>query len=237
MKISIVIPAYNEELYLGECLSSIEKNLNHDQIEIIVVDNGSLDKTADIAKQFPFVTVLSEPKKGVNYARQKGLAHTSGNVVAFIDADTRIPKEWMKIITEEFLKNKNLVALSGPCIYYDLKSFESFIVWIYFNVIVYPFYKITNSVVLSGNLAVKKDAIMDIGGFDTNISFYGDDTNIARRLQKVGKILFRKDFFLYTSGRRLKKEGVIKTGFVYIINHLSEKFFHKQITKKYLDIR
>lgn len=237
MKISIVIPAYNEELYIKDCLLSVEKHGTKDIEEVIVIDNGSTDATLQAAEQFPFVTVVSEPKKGASHARQAGLMHAKNELVAFIDADTRITKDWIGIAIDEFNKNKNLVALSGPCVYYDLKPFKSALVSLYFNVFAYPFSKITGSVVLLGNLVIKKSAIMEVGGFDTSIAFYGDDTNIARRLKKVGRVGFIKKFFLYTSGRRLEKEGIIKINFIYVLNHLSEKFFHIQVTKKYLDIR
>lgn len=237
MKISIVIPAYNEERYIKDCLSSIEKNLVKDICEVIVVDNGSTDYTSRITQQFPFVTVLYEPRKGNSRARQKGLLSAKGDLVAFIDADTHITKDWTQIAFSEFTHNKNLVALSGPGIFYDLNGWYSIFISIYFNILLVPLSKITHSVALCGNLVVRKDAIISIGGFDTTIEFYGDDTNIIRRLKEVGQVVFKTKFLVYTSARRLKREGIIKTGFTYALNFFSEKFFHTQITKKYLDIR
>jgi len=236
MKISLVIPAYNEELYIKKCLSSIKRHQIDDICEVIVVDNGSCDTTSKIAEQFPFVTIISEPQKGASYARQKGLMHAKGDLVAFIDADTVITPGWIEKAINEFVTHKNLVALSGP-VSYDLNIWYSSLIDAYFDILVVPFSKITGSLVLCGNFVVRKDAIIDIGGFDTKIAFYGDDTNIARRLKKVGKVTFKRNFFIYTSGRRLKKEGITKTGFIYAINYFSEKFFHKQVTKKYRDIR
>lgn len=236
-KISLVIPAYNEELYIKECLRSIETYRTGQLCEVIVVDNGSTDTTSLLARQFSFVTVVSEPKKGNSHARQRGLTEAKGDLVAFLDADSRITKEWIKIAVKEFVNDEKLVALSGPCVFYDLNIFQSILVWTHFNIFIIPFSKITNSVVLCGNLITRKSAIINIGGFDTNIAFYGDDTNIARRLKKVGKVIFKRKFFIHTSGRRLRKEGIIRTGFIYTINHFSEKLFHEQITKRYSDIR
>lgn len=237
MKISIIVPAYNEEQYIKDCLLSIKKYNTEDICEVIVVDNGSTDATLRLVQQFSFVTIVSEPKKGASHARQAGLMHARGDLVAFLDADSQISKDWIQTAINEFYNNKNLVALSGPCVYYDLKSWYSVFISIYFNILLTPLSKITNSVVLGGNLVVKKDAIINIGGFDTTIAFYGDDTNIARRLQKVGQVIFKRKFFIYTSARRLKQGGIVKTGFIYALNFFSEKFFHTQITKKYLDIR
>jgi len=237
MKISLVIPAYNEELYIKKCLQSIKKCQSDYICEVIVVDNGSCDTTSKIAEQFPFVTIISEPKKGASNARQKGLMHAKGDLIAFIDADTIITSGWIEKAIEEFTDHKNLVALSGPVSYDDLNSWYSSFIDTYFDIFVLPLSKITGSLILCGNFVVRKDAIISIGGFDTKIAFYGDDTNIARRLKKVGKVAFKRNFFIYTSGRRLKKEGITKTGFIYAINYFSEKIFHKQVTKKYRDIR
>ncbi len=236
MKISVIIPAYNEALYIGKCLSSIEKNRSESICEVIVVDNGSDDRTSKIVAQFPFVTIISEPKKGASYARQKGLLHATGDLIAFVDADTMITPDWAQKAINEFTTNKNLVALSGP-VMYDLSSWHSLLVETYFNICVMPLSKVTGSLILCGNFVVKKDAIMQIGGFDTTIAFYGDDTNIARRLRKVGKVAFKKKFLISTSARRLKEEGIMKTGFKYAINYFSEQLLHKPITKKYTDVR
>lgn len=236
MKISIVIPAYNEELYIKKCLSSIKKHYIDAICEVIVVDNGSRDTTSKIAQEFPFVTIISEPKKGASYARQKGLMHAKGDLIAFIDADTVMTSNWIQKAINEFNAKKNLVALSGP-VSYDLNSWYSSFIDAYFDILVLPLSKITGSVILCGNFVVRKKAIIDIGGFDTTIAFYGDDTNIARRLQKVGKVAFKSNFMIYTSARRLKKEGITKTGFIYAVNYFSEKFFHTQVTKKYHDVR
>lgn len=75
MKLSIVIPAHNEEGYISNCLDSLNRYIVGDPklLEIIVVDNASTDKTAEIANKFSGVRVVSEPRKGANYARQKGL--------------------------------------------------------------------------------------------------------------------------------------------------------------------
>lgn len=236
MKISIVIPAYNEELYIEKCLASIKKHYIDNICEVIVVDNGSRDTTPKIVRQFPFATIISEPKKGASHARQKGLIHAKGDLIAFIDADTVMNAGWIQKAINEFQNDKNLVALSGP-VTYDLNSWYSSFIDAYFDILVLPLSKITGSVILCGNFVVRKDAIINIGGFDTSIKFYGDDTNIARRLQKVGRVAFKSNFMINTSARRLKKEGITKTGFTYAINFFSEKFFHKQITKEYEDVR
>jgi GT2 family glycosyltransferase len=91
--------------------------------------------------------------------------------------------------------------------------------------------------VFGANFAIKRDIIEKMGGFDTSIEFYGEDTNIARRASTFGKVKFKMSFFLYTSGRRLTSQGFLKTGFIYIMNYFWIIFKNKPKTNDYKDFR
>lgn len=236
MKVSLVVPAHNEEKYIGVCLESITKN-GEELHEIIVVNNLSTDRTAEIASGFSGVKVVEEPKKGVTRARQRGVQESSGDIIAFIDADTRMPENWVKEVIASFQKNEKLVCLSGPYVFYDVSSLTRVSVWLYWNVFARIAYLFTGYMAVGGNLIVQRKALEKIGGFDMNISFYGDDTDIAKRLYKVGKVKFNQKLIMYTSARRLKGEGFILTTYRYIINFLSEVFMGKPINNYYKDIR
>ncbi|MDD4272052.1 MAG: glycosyltransferase family A protein, partial [Patescibacteria group bacterium] len=124
MKLSVVIPAYNEEDRIGGCLNSIlaEMNGKNYDMEIVAVNNASTDKTREIIASFPQVKLVDEPDKGLVKARRAGFLASTGELVANIDADTRMIPGWIDRVIEEFSKNKKLVALSGPFIYYDLSK-------------------------------------------------------------------------------------------------------------------
>ena len=96
MNISVVVPAYNEEQYIAACLSSILNQKNEALHEIIVVDNASTDATAQIAASYPGVRVVLEQNKGLPYARQRGLEEAVGDIVAYIDADTKVRPGWLQ---------------------------------------------------------------------------------------------------------------------------------------------
>ncbi len=87
--ISLIIPAYNEEDYLPACLDAVMANLAGKVHEIIVVDNNSTDRTRDVVERYPAVTYLFEPEKGITRARQSGYRASTGDILAFVDADTR----------------------------------------------------------------------------------------------------------------------------------------------------
>jgi glycosyltransferase involved in cell wall biosynthesis len=115
--ISFVIPAYNEEALLASCIASIAVEMNTDY-EIIVVDNGSTDLTADIARYFS-TKVINEPTKGVVWARQAGYAEAQGDLIAFIDADSEVPNGWLAIMLRA-MSDERIVACSGPLVYTDM---------------------------------------------------------------------------------------------------------------------
>lgn len=240
MTISFVIPAYNEENYLGNCLSAIfDKLKKHPDVkaEVVVINNASTDNTKKVAQSFSGVKVVDEPHKGLTHARQAGLNAATGELLAFIDADSMVSENWLSMMLKEFEADPKLICLSGPYSYYDLPgehAKKGIQVWYHLAYVISRMIKYT---VNGGNFVVKKSALLEVGGFDTSIKFYGEDTDIARRLAKAGKVKFNKKFFVYSSARRLNDEGVMATAFKYGVNYVSEITLKKPLTKNYKDIR
>lgn len=117
-RITIVIPVYNEAEHLRACLSAIAKQ-RHQADEVIVVDNNSVDASRAIANSFPFVTVINEAKQGVIHARARGFDAAKSDIIARIDADTRLPADWTLNLLAIFA-NEQVDAVSGAVGYYDL---------------------------------------------------------------------------------------------------------------------
>lgn len=117
LRISLVIPAYNEESYLADCLRSAlaQRSPFH---EIIVVDNRSDDATADVVGRFSGVLLLKEARQGVVHARNRGFDAATGDIIARIDADTRLPEDWSEQIELAFQDSKT-DAITGKVSYYD----------------------------------------------------------------------------------------------------------------------
>ncbi len=116
MKISVIIPAYNEEDYIAKTLESLMKQTVMPN-EIIVVDNNCKDKTATIAKKFG-VKVVTEKKQGMIHARNKGFDSARYELIARCDSDVILPTDWIQKILKNF-ETRKIDALSGPVIYYD----------------------------------------------------------------------------------------------------------------------
>ncbi len=235
--ISLIIPAHNEEKYIEQCLENVLRYSEDKFLEIIVIDNASTDNTRKVVEKFEGVKVIFEGRKGVLHARERGFREAKGDIVAYIDADSYFMKGWPIIIENEFKKNKSLVCLSGICRYFDVPVWQKYLIWIYWYILAMPVYWILGYMMISGNFAIRKNVLEKMGGFDTSISFYGDDTNTARRASKFGKVKFRTDFFIHTSGRRLTNHGLTKVFYLYGMNFFSEVFFHKPHSKDSIDVR
>ena len=93
------------------------------------------------------------------------------------------------------------------------------------------------SMVQGGNFVLRRDALVKIGGFDTSIAFYGEDTDIARRMNAVGKVKFTFDLKMFSSARRLKNEGMLTIAARYTMNYFWTTFRKKPFTAEYIDIR
>src|SRR5947209_10868148 len=91
--------------------------------------------------------------------------------------------------------------------------------------------------VQGGNFVVRRTALEQIGGFNTDIAFYGEDTDIARRLHRVGLVRFTFDLKMFSSARRLRKEGMLTVAARYTINYLWTTFRKRPFTEDYIDIR
>jgi glycosyltransferase involved in cell wall biosynthesis len=120
MRLSIVIPAYNEQDYLPDCLrhvlAEIARSASPGAVEVLVVDNASTDATAAVAAAIPGVRVVHEPRKGLTRARQTGLEASTGAVIGYVDADTRVPAGWIDRVLNAFADDPAVVCVSGPYI-------------------------------------------------------------------------------------------------------------------------
>ncbi|MBI5071537.1 glycosyltransferase [Candidatus Falkowbacteria bacterium] len=244
MKISIIIPAYNEEKLLPRCLKSIFSAKLPESYEVIVVNNASTDRTEEIARSFTGVKVVNESKKGITKARQAGFLSATGDILVFFDADTLIPEDWFKIAVSKFKSNPKLVGVSGPYHFEAISWWARGLEWFY-NYIIMPtgefiwkyILRQGGIMLLGGNFAVRKEALVAVNGFNTEIDFFGEDTNLTRRIAKIGKIDFTNSLFVYSSPRRFRGEGGVRLAVKYIINFFGEWIFKKPVNKSYEDFR
>lgn len=201
--VSVVIPAYNEEKNIGSCLTAFKnQDFSHQNFEIIVVDNNSTDKTAQIAQKMGAKVIL-EKTQGYVFALRKGCSQAEGEIIAITDADTLVPGEWLKKIYQAYQKNPQVVCVAGK-VTFKPKILLAFLIeplfalggW-FFNL--FP----------GMNLSIRKDVYRKIGGFRKEINF-DTDVDLCLRIRKEGKMLFLWDNPVVTSSRHFRGiKGII----------------------------
>lgn len=198
IQISIIIAAYNEEKYLPHCLESIKKQNFMGITEVIVVDNNSTDKTAQIAQKWG-AKVVPEKTQGIAPAKARGAKEAKGEIIAFIDADITCRPDWLSQIWKNFEKNPKLVALGGPYILENLSPWKQKIS----KIIHLSLLKILK-MVPGGCMAFKKTAFEKVGGFSHEISF-GEDIDISLKIVNAGKVSAKEKLAVFESGRRSRQ--------------------------------
>lgn len=202
MKVTIVIPVYNEALSLAACLQAISIQ-SVAPYEVIVVDNNSSDNSAAIASSFEFVQLIHEPLQGVIHARTAGFNLAQGEIIARIDADSLIPNDWVEQIIDVFADSE-LDAVSGKANYYDL-AYSGFFdsVDLFFRRRLSQ--QLGDRMYLWGaNMAVRKSAWDLVRSDLCNCAGIHEDFDIAIHLQELGaKVGFDERLTVGVSSRRV----------------------------------
>ena len=220
-----MIPVYNEEKYLKNCLWAIT-NQKVKPDEVIIVDNNSQDNSLKIVSNFynklP-LKIVQQKKQGVIFARNKGFNIASGDIIVRTDADTQQKDDWLYQIKKNFSK-KNLDALTGPVVFYDLPFPSPF----YSKNLIYLFKIITGCFPLFGpGLAITKKAWQKIKNeVCLDEKKVHEDMDLSIHLKNNGfKIHYDPNFISYASGRRIKNNPL--SFFVeYPIRALKMLFLH-----------
>lgn len=204
-KISVIIPAYNEEKFIGGTIDSIKKSANF-PLEIIVVSNGSTDKTSEISKKCA-VKILNFPEMlGPGVARNKGAESACGDIFIFLDADTEISANTINEIVLN--TDKNIVGVCSACAK-DLgknkrlrtKIFLAFKNFIHKT----KFHKGSVAIIFCG-----KEIFLKINGFDREMRV-GELNDFIKRAVKAGATYkFLKNCQVKTSFRRYRENGYVK---------------------------
>lgn len=242
MRFSVIVCAHNESRYLAACLHSLLAQSRLPD-EILVVNNASTDSTRDVAAAFPCVRLVDEPRKGLVVARETGRLAATGDVLVYLDADCRAPLMWLERIERRLTADPGLMALSGPYRFYDWDWWGRLLIRAY-DYTLAPATQLLVKYVLGigtifygGNFAVRRHALERIDGFDTSIEFHGEDTNLGRRLHRVGRVALCHDCYLYTSARRYIAMGKGPVFRLYMRNFTSELLRGRPKDTTHIDVR
>ncbi len=185
MNVSIVIPVYNEEDYLPACLDALSRQTVK-PAEVIVVDNNSSDDIQKIIKKYPFVRIITEPRQGIVLARNTGFRSAKSDIIARIDADTRVPSDWVANVAKAFEDNLDVAAVTGPPLFYE--------VWLAriantLQILNYQRFQklLTGSYTLWGaNMAIRRDAWQTVNPICSERVDINEDIDLSFCLRKRG---------------------------------------------------
>lgn len=214
-KVSFVIPTLNEERKIGGCIKTIQSQLR-DGDEIIVVDNGSLDRTNQIALQLG-CKVVKEEKKGLSNARNAGAKVAKGSILCFIDADGVVSSSWLKEALKS-LSNSKISAVSGLNVFNHHDPVKKF--WYNaYTVSAYTFVLSFHSLLswtflVGNNMAIRKEVFKELGGFEPVV---GEDFWLShyfgkRKYNFKGAVNLKMKVEL--SARRFDQKGFLRTVFL-----------------------
>ena len=233
--ISIVIPAYNEEQNISSCLDALIKQKTNRKFEVIVVDNNSSDKTAEVASSYQGqlnLRVASEKQKGRGSARWRGFREASGAIILSTDADGSVPEYWVEKLLSIFVDEIRISAVTGTCKITD-NYFLTNALFNFFQPFSMKIYKIFfGHYWLNGfNFAIRRAAYIESGGFDPRLNVQ-EDIDLSFKVSRVGRIKFMPDLSVTVSGRRFKK-GLISGTVSYIKTFVSYFWLRRNVV--YLD--
>jgi len=182
--ISVVVCTYNGERTIRDCLNGLQE-LEYPNYEVIVVDDGSTDRTAEVAGEYPF-RVISTENCGLSSARNTGFRSANGEIVAFIDDDAYPTSEWLKYLATTFMTTSH-AAVGGPNLSPVNDGFIANCVALAPGGPIHVLLSDREAEHIPGcNMAIRKSCLEAIDGFDPTFRIAGDDVDVCWRLQQCG---------------------------------------------------
>ena len=181
----MVVCAYNAADTLDDCLTSLD-GLRYPDYEVILVNDGSRDDTEAIALRHPSVRLITTPNNGLSTARNVGLAAATGTIVAYTDADVRADEDWLTYLVQPFI-HSDVVAVGGPNV---VPVDDPWVAQCVARAPGGPTHVLFDDRIAEHvpgcNMAMRRDALTAIGGFNPIYLRAGDDVDVCWRLQAAG---------------------------------------------------
>lgn len=198
--------------------------------EIIVVDNASDDDTIRIARRY--ARVVYEPRKGVSRARNTGAAHASGEILFFMDADTRVLEGTLRGVARAF-EDPNTVIATGPIAPVEKVTRPMRMIYRFsFNFLVKASIAIHRPYFIGSSIAIRKETFTKMGGFNENLKTC-EDGDFSNRASRYGEAVFSEGIRVKTSARRLIEWGSVRYLTYNAMNVLDFLVFKRTRDKNY----
>lgn len=202
MKVSVVVPYYNEELYIEKCIKSL-LNQNYPFLELIFVNDGSTDKSRQIVKKYPVINLDLNHNGGyIGKVRNAGMKIATGEILCTTDADCIVPHNWIELIVKAF-KEETVSGVCGKIVSIE-KDIISQIFILLHNFTLHLSYIFGINGACAANMAIRKDVFYKINGFKEEV-FISEDTSLFINAGKYGRTVYIKNIVVRTSARKAKK--------------------------------
>jgi len=193
--VSIIIPTYNREDKIGNCLESVT-NVDYpkNKIEIVVVDDGSIDQTKEIVTKFP-VKFLRQKHKGPAMARNNGIEHSRGKIIVFTDSDCVVPRGWLKGLVAGFA-DKKVAGVGGSINHIDNSfavKYEQYRRYLLYGDLKDNIFSNGFRYLPTCNLAIRRSIIDKVGLFDVTFGYAAaEDVDFCYRIFRAGGVVTYK---------------------------------------------
>ena len=223
-KISVIIPAHNEENYIRKTIEMVNKNTI--PFELIVVCDSCADKTKEISTEYTSLA-FEVDFMTVSKVRNFGVSKSSGDILVFLDADTIVSDNYLS----EISKMSEIYDMGCAKSYSEHKTFLGrYIAWLN------RFYGKKN---IGGNFFVNKNLFQKLGGFNESMK-RGEDTDLGERARGIGAhYVFMENCFIIPSERRYRENGylnmIIKSTICGLFYKYFRNYYNKNIGSKFYD--
>ncbi len=243
MLYSVIIPTLNEEKIIHKLLDQLtneqlQKNFN---LEIIISDGGSTDKTLEIVRKYGNIKVIENPpgkKQNIAMGRNVGGFAAKGDILIFFNADVILenPLQLFQTIKDEF-EQSNYVAMT--CDVRVLPDEEK-LIDILFHTIYNRYLEMLNYINIGMGRGechiIRKEIFYKLNGYDEKLAA-GEDFDLFRRACKLGKILWKRNLKVFESPRRYRKMGYLKVWWMWSRNAFSVMFTGKSFDNEWTQVR
>ncbi len=229
--VSVVIPAWNEENNIFRTLSCLAANRTNLEVEIVVVNNNSKDRTQILLDKLGVRTYL-QPQQGTPYARQMGLEKAKGRFHLCADSDTFYPPSWIELMTTPMINDPKLVGVYGRYAYLPPEKSGRIGLWVYekitgilirvrkknrehLNTLGFNMGFITEVGRMTGGFKVNEVRMFDNAANSEHYTEVAEDGQMALNLKTAGKLkmVTNPGALVFTSPRRLLQDGSVSKAF------------------------
>jgi len=227
---SVIIPTFQEEKYITSVLSRLSKL--KPQVEIIVVDGGSSDKTVQMAKRFTN-KVYQIHERGISRAKNYGAKKAEGDVLVFLDADVHPNSDFVEKVRRTF---NDPMVVGVTCNVMPVQArFSEICFSRFYNFLIRVLSRFKPH--SQGKFfAVRREYFCKINGFNEDLPCL-EDHDLAFRLSSLGKIVFIKDLMVYESPRRFRELGLLRVVTTWFMDYVSFVLRGKPISRVWHAVR